>query len=273
MGLIEDIKSLKIQGASMIAVESLKYLDKFSQKNGFGKDFEIEAKKIQGSRPTAVVIHNVIEILLKSRNSETIENLIERIENDERQIGFHGRKLIKNGYQVHTHCHSTEALAVIKESAKHNKITVVVDETRPRNQGFITANELSTIRNITVFFGTDSSAGAVLLGRHEKKDDIVIVGADSMRKDGFYNKTGTYMLAVAANENSIPLFVAASTLKLDRRKNIEIEQRPPEEVWKVSDSSIKVRNPAFDFIPWKYVAGVITEKGIMKPERIAKIII
>ena len=272
MGIAEDIVSLKIQGSRQIAIESLRHLESFSGKSGFGKEFELEAKKLASSRPTAVMLGNVVEILLKNRNLDTIHALLERIDHDERMLAYHGRKLIKNGFQVHTHCHSSEALSVIREAAKNNKFTVMVDETRPKMQGLMTAKELAKVRNITVSFGVDSAAGPALSGAFEKKDDLVIVGCDAMRREGFANKIGTYMLAVAAKENRIPFYVAASTLKLDRRKRIEIEQRPAEEVCDFEQKEIHVRNPAFDMTPWKYVTGVVTEKGVLKPERIVKMI-
>lgn len=272
MGIVEDIISLKIQGARQISVETLRHLDRLSQKSGFGKDFEIEAKKLASARPTAVMVHNVVDILLKSRSQETIHTLLDRIESDEKMIAYHGRKLIKNGFQVHTHCHSSEAVAIIKDASKHNKFTVIVNETRPMQQGRITASELAKIRNITVSFGVDSAAGTAISGSGEKKDDMFLVGCDSMRKEGFANKIGTYMMAVAAKENRVPFYVAASTLKLDRRKRIEIEQRQGSEVWDNHEKEIIVRNPAFEIVPWKYVSAVITEKGVMKPERIEKMI-
>lgn len=272
MGIFEDIASLKIQGARQIAVESLKYLDRLSQKSGFGKDFEIEAKKLASARPTAVMLHNAVDILLKSRSQETLHSLLERIESDEKMIAYHGRKLIKNGFQVHTHCHSSEALSIIKDASKHNKFMVFVNETRPFYQGRITASELSNIRNLTVSFGVDSAAGPALSGIGEKKDDMFLVGCDSLRKEGFVNKIGTYMMAVAAKENRVPFYVAASTLKLDRRKRIDIEHRQSSEVWEPQNRDIIIRNPAFETVPWKYVTAVVTEKGILKPERVVKMI-
>lgn len=272
MGIVEDIQSIKIQGARAIAYESLKHLEKFSSEHGFGKEFEMEAKRLVAARPTAVSLHNVLEILMKSRSRETIHVLIDRLDSDERAIGFHGRKLIKNGFRVHTRCHSSEAFSIIREAARQNKFTVLVDETRPLNQGFITAKEMSELRNVTVSLGVDAAAGISLSGQGVKKDDIVIVGADAIRREGFYNKIGTYMLALVAKENSIPFYVAASTMKIDRRRRIEIEQRSAEEVSHSLDKKIEIRNPAFDITPWKYVTGVVTEKGIMKPEKIVKMI-
>ncbi|MFH1473375.1 MAG: hypothetical protein ABIE55_00620, partial [Candidatus Aenigmatarchaeota archaeon] len=63
--LIGDIKSLHIQGAKEIAIHSLMFLRKFAKENGFGKEFDRAANKIEKARPTAVVLHNCLEIVRK----------------------------------------------------------------------------------------------------------------------------------------------------------------------------------------------------------------
>ena len=74
------------------------------------------------------------------------------------------------------------------------------------------------------------------------------------------NKIGTLPLAITAKEFRKKFYVAASSLKIDKRRKIEIEMRDPKEVL----SGIKALNPAFDVTPWKYVTGVVTERGIRK---------
>ena len=265
--IFKRIKSLQIQGATAIAAESLKYLKKFSAKNGFGKKFDAECKRLLAVRKTAVVLHNVLEELKKEKSAKKIDELLERLQKNKEKIAFNGRSLIKKNYSVHTHCHSTEALAVIKEAAKTKKFAVVVDETRPKGQGIKTAKELAKIRKIKVTLIIDDAAWNTV-----QNDDIVIVGADALRKEGLVNKIGTHMLAVIAKEKGIPFYVAADTFRLDRRKKIEIEERPPEEIHK-KIKGVKIKNPAFDITPWKYVMTVITEKGIKKPKNIVKMII
>jgi len=101
--------------------------------------------------------------------------------------------------------------------------------------------------------------------------DIVIVGTDAIRKQGVINKIGTYFLALAAAEHDIPFYVAASHFKFDKRKRVEIEERPTEEIYK-RIKNVEIRNPAFDMTPWKYITAVITENGIKKPLEIMKIL-
>mgnify|MGYP006295932981 FL=1 len=170
---------------------------------------------------------------------------------------------------VHTHCHSSSAISVLKKAGKFKKFTVVVDETRPKEQGIKTAKELSKIENIEVILITDDAAGVALSPFIEPNDDLVIVGCDAIREKGIINKIGTYLLAVAASEQNIPFYVAGSTLKYDKRNEVKIEQRPSSEVYK-KIKNVNIKNPAFDITPWKYITGVITEEGIKNPKQVLK---
>jgi methylthioribose-1-phosphate isomerase len=101
----------------------------------------------------------------------------------------------------------------------------------------------------------------------------VLVGSDAMRKDGNINKIGTLTLATVAKEFKKPFYVAGDTLKLDPRKKFVIEERPASEIYQ-DISSIKgaaARNPAFDLTPWKYVKRIVTEKGVLTPGNLQRL--
>jgi len=258
--LIRKIKNLEIQGAKEIAIESLKFLKSFSKKNGFGKQFDIVCKRLNNTRPTAVVLHNCLEIIRKNKNIETIDKLLEFLSSD--KISNHGIKIIKKKSVIMTHCHSSEALSLIKK-IKTKK--VFVTETEPREQGIKTAKELAKEKISTTLI-IDSAKGFFM-----PEADCVIIGADALRKEGVVNKIGSYPLSVLAKEHGKQFFVVADTLKIDRRKKFEIEERPAREVYK-KIKGVKIRNPAFDITPWKFVTSVITEKGVFKPEKILEMI-
>ena len=210
---VKKIKSLEIQGAKEIAVESLKFLRKYSKEKGFGKDFDRTARLIEKARPTAVVLHNCLEILEKDKNLETINKLLRKLGQMNKEIAKRGSRIIKDNHTIMTHCHSGEALAVIKQAWKEGKrITIYATETEPKNQGIKTARELAELK-IPVILITDSAVGYFM-----KDIDIVIVGSDSIRKDGIINKIGTYTIAVVAKEHKKPFYVVGNTLKLDKRK-------------------------------------------------------
>ncbi len=261
--LIKNIKTMKIQGANEIAIESLKFLKKNKLKN-----FNKVAKQLEKSRPTAVVLHNCLEILKKDKSVNTTNRLLNQIKNSKKQLAEKGSKLIKNNSKIMTHCHSGGALAVIKEAAKTKKIEVYATETEPKHQGIITAKELHKA-GIPVTIIEDPAAAYFM-----KDMDYVIVGTDAIRKEGVVNKIGTYDLAILAKKHKKPFYVAGNTLKLDKRKKFVIEERPAREVYTNLKElkGIKIRNPAFDITPWKYVTRVITEKGVMTPGNILRLL-
>ncbi len=111
--------------------------------------------------------------------------------------------------------------------------------------------------------------------------DMVIVGADRVAANGdAANKIGTYLKALAANDNDIPFYVAfPSTTRdmntLDGIKEIEIEKRSGREVTHIEgiingeivevqltpDDSPAV-NYGFDVTPSRLISGWITEEGV-----------
>lgn len=265
--LLLGIKNMKIRGANKIAIESLKFLKKHYKKRGFGKDFQKSVKKLEKTRPTAVVLHNCLEILKKKKNLETIDKLLRQLRQAPKQIAERGSVLIKKGDSIMLHCHSTEACGILERSwEKKKKFKVYATETEPRLQGIITAKQLAS-KKIPVILIIDSAIEYFI-----KDVDMVLVGTDAIRKEGIVNKIGTYTMAVVAKEHKVPFYVAGNTLKLDNRKKFVIEERDPDEVYVEHMKTLEVRNPAFDITPWKYVKRVITEKGIMTPGNIKKMI-
>lgn len=261
------IKSVEIQGAINIAKESLKYLKTYAKTNGFGKRFYVEAKKIERIRPTAVVLHNVLEELLKDPSFEKVEELLRKLEEINERVSTVSQKIIPKKACILTHCHSSEFVSCLQKAKKLGKrIKVYATKTEPLHQGLITVKELAKAR-IDVTLINDNSVGYFI-----KNVDLILVGTDAIRKEGIVNKIGTYMIAVVAKENDVPFYSIGSYFKLDRRKYFAIEQRSWKEVIKKRIKGVKVENPAFDITPWKYVSGVVLEDGIYKAIKIRRLL-
>lgn len=270
---VNNIKSVKVQGAKEIAIYALEFLKEFCKKYGFGLKFEVAAYILEEARPTAVVLHNCLEILKKRKSLATINELLNRLEDVPKKVAKNGSRLIKNNYRIITHCHSGEAIELIKRAWKSGKkISVIATETDPLEQGVKTAKELAK-EKIPVTLITDNAVGYFI-----KDVDLAIVGADAIRKrEGVINKIGTLPLALSAKANEKPFYVVADTLKLDRRKTFKIEERPAKEVYQElvrpgKLKGVKIRNPAFDTVPWKLITAIVTEKKIMKPKQIMRLL-
>jgi len=216
-----------------------------------------------------------------------------------RQIGNHGLPLIealskkKNGQPVNilTHCNAGWLATVDYGTATapiylaHDAgipVHVWVDETRPRNQGAsLTAYELGK-HGVPHTVIVDNAAGYLM---QRGMVDLCLVGTDRTLASGdVCNKIGTYQKALAAFDNKIPFYVALPSSSIDwetkEASAIPIEQRHEHEVSHVqgfdgkkivsvlvTPSHSKVVNYGFDITPARLVTGLITERGICKPDR------
>jgi methylthioribose-1-phosphate isomerase len=198
-----------------------------------------------------------------------------------RTMGRHGAELVPDRARILTHCNAGAlatagygtALGVIRAAAGQGRtVEVFADETRPFLQGArLTAWEL--VRDgIPTTVITDNMAGA-LMG--QGLIDLVVVGADRIAANGdVANKIGTYTVAVLAREHGVPFYVAAPFSTVDLATpdgaHIPIEERAPREVTHLGSTRITpegaaIRNPAFDVTPARYVTGIITERGLVRP--------
>ncbi|MGH9508298.1 MAG: S-methyl-5-thioribose-1-phosphate isomerase [Terriglobales bacterium] len=197
-------------------------------------------------------------------------------------LAKHGATLMPASGTVLTHCNAGAlataggygtALGVIRAAIESGKkLSVYADETRPFLQGSrLTAWELAK-DGIPTTVISDNMAGAMMA---QGKIGAVVVGADRIAANGdTANKIGTYTVAVLAKEHGIPFYVAAPFSSIDLSipdgSKIPIEQRSAREVTHVGAARIvpegvKVENPAFDVTPHRYIAAIITERGVAKP--------
>jgi methylthioribose-1-phosphate isomerase len=203
----------------------------------------------------------------------------------------------KNGERVNvlTHCNAgwlatvdwgTATAPIYMAHDKGIPIHVFADETRPRNQGAsLTAWELGR-HGVPHTVIPDNTGGHLM---QHGLVDMVIVGTDRVTAQGdVCNKIGTYLKALAARDNNVPFYVALPSPTIDFTVSdglaeIPIEQRGPEEVasmtGKTADGRIEtvrvvpdgsdVANYAFDVTPARLVTGLITERGVIAPNRAA----
>jgi methylthioribose-1-phosphate isomerase len=298
--VVRAIRSMVIRGAPAIGVAAAMGLAlgagslKAGSYDDFLNRFLKMADRMLKARPTAVNLRWAVERMI-----DLVENMAgmplekirialrqesERILSEDieinRKIGEYGQRMVPANATILTHCNAGSlatggygtALGVIRAAHEAGKkIEVIADETRPWLQGLrLTAFELME-DGIPVTVIADSAAGYMM---SRKKVDLVITGADRIAANGdVANKIGTYQVAVLAKENNIPFYVAAPLFTIDLRirsgKMIPVEERDSKEIShfrkiRVGPPGVKVFNPAFDITPNRYVAGIITERGIVK---------
>lgn len=213
-----------------------------------------------------------------------------------RRIAEVGLDLVPDGSRVLTHCNAGWLALVDWGSApapiylahrEGRRVFVWVDETRPRNQGAnLTSWELLQ-EGIPHKIIADNAAGFFM---RRGEVDLCIVGADRIAANGdVANKIGTYEKAVLAHEHGLPFYVAAPTSTIDplcgSGDEIPIEHRDESELHfvsgtderdelhrvRVSPPQAEAANPAFDVTPARYITGIITERGIVEPARVARL--
>jgi methylthioribose-1-phosphate isomerase len=208
-------------------------------------------------------------------------------------IGAHGLPLIKAGANILTHCNAgwlatvdwgTALAPVYKAHEAGIAVHVWVEETRPRNQGMLTAWELAQ-HGVPHTVIADNAGGHLM---QHGKVDLVIVGTDRTTRGGdVCNKIGTYLKALAAHDNDVPFYAAVPSSSIDWTIDdpsaIPIEERSGDEVRfvtgrgrsgalervEVAPANSNVANPAFDVTPRRLVTGLITERGIATPAELA----
>src|SRR5436190_14142489 len=297
------IKTMVIRGAPAIGVAAAMGIAlgmRRSRATGtkqFATEFQKLCDLMAATRPTAVNLFWAIEQVKRvfadaAQGGCSVDEINTRLEAEARRIhdadvascramGALGADLVPQDARILTHCNAGAlatagygtALGVIRAAAEQGKrITVLADETRPFLQGArLTAWELVK-DGIDTTVITDNMAASMMRLGHV---DLVVVGADRIAANGdVANKIGTYGVAVLAREHEIPFYVAAplSTIDLNTPdgSKIPIEERSDREVTHVGPSRLtpegaRVRNPAFDVTPAKYVTAIITERGVARP--------
>ena len=297
------IKSMVIRGAPAIGVAAAMGIalgmlrSRAIGTKQFATEFQKTCDLMAVTRPTAFNLFWAIDRMKRTfaeaaQAGCSVDEIRERLDTEARTIhdedvascrsmGAHGATLVPDTANILTHCNAGAlatagygtALGVIRAAVEQGKkVAVLADETRPFLQGArLTAWELVK-DGIDTTVITDSMAGSMMrLGRV----DLVVVGADRIAANGdVANKVGTYGVAVLAREHGIPFYVAAplSTVDLDTPDGgqIPIEERSDREVTHVGPSRLtpegaRIRNPAFDVTPAKYVTAIISERGIARP--------
>ena len=299
-GVAEAIRGMIIRGAPAIGVAAAMGIALGARgiiadtHESFFKQLDNICDVMARTRPTAVNLFwaiNRMKQVARSNQDQSLDAIRDILKSEAigieeedvaicREIGTNGLSLIKEGATILTHCNAGglatagygTALGVIRAAHEAGKnIRVIADETRPWLQGArLTAWELMK-DGIPVTLISDNMAGWLM---QKGEIDCCVVGADRIAANGdTANKIGTYSVAVLAKEHNIPFYVAAPISTLDLSlptgDEIPIEERTVTEVTeikgiRIAPTGVKVRNPAFDVTPARYVTAIITEKGIAR---------
>lgn len=301
----QAIRNMTVRGAGAIGATAgyaMAQAALAASAEGFDAAVAHAAGVIGATRPTARDLFYAVEQVLKAVKSAGRVDAkrakavaaAEQVANDNadagKRIGELGQPLFGDSATVLTHCNAGwlafvdwgSALAPIYEARRRGRnVQVYAMETRPRGQGAkLTAWELQQ-EGVPCTLLPDTAAGSAM---RRGLIDLILVGADRIAANGdVANKIGTYSLAVLARAHQIPFYVAAPISTIDPAcpsgEAIPIEERAEDEVTSVSGLSpdravisvrtaahgVRARNWAFDVTPAELIAGLLTERGLIRP--------
>ncbi|MFX1451172.1 MAG: translation initiation factor eIF-2B [Promethearchaeota archaeon] len=289
---IQKIKSLEVQGATNVAKFGLQSFNKYvktlniASRDDFINKIEGASNLLKNIRPTEPCLRNGLQCVINkakriltdqvatlkyaiNKNSEVYLNFLS---NANKKIAEYGARRIVDNSTILTHCHSSAVIEILKMAYNEGKkIKVIISETRPMFQGRKTAKTLTEIGIETTMI-VDSAMRWIV--RH-KPIDLILIGADSITVEGtVLNKIGSKLLALVAEENNIPFYVAATMLKYNPESafgDLEvIEMRSEKEIWEKPPSNLKILNPAFETISRDLISALITEIGVFPPVLISE---
>lgn len=283
----DKIRSMEIRGAGRIARSAVAALREHAEglesadTASFVRSMKEAADLLVATRPTAVSLPNAVQAVMRSlEGTKSVDegkaaikaasdSFILSSRHAVEWIGEIGARHISDGDVILTHCNSEAALACILTAHREGKaIEVFATEVRPRNQGLLTIRALNDA-GIPTNFIVDSAVRSYI-----NDVDLVITGADAITVNGaVVNKIGTSQIALTAHEARTPMLVAAETYKFAPRtilgERIAIEERETAEVLDPAIAAglphVRVRNPAFDVTPGRYVDLIVTEIGAIPP--------
>jgi methylthioribose-1-phosphate isomerase len=311
--MAEAIKLMRVRGAPLIGASAAYGIALAMNESPSNKSLDAAVETLTRTRPTAVNLHwalmdmrDRLAILTPEHRVEAAYRRAAEICDEDteinRRIGEHALPLIKSAanekrlgesVNILTHCNAgwlatvdwgTATSPIYQAHEAGISIHVWVDETRPRNQGAsLTAWELGQ-HGVPHTVIVDNAGGHLM---QKGEIDLCITGTDRTTATGdVANKIGTYLKALAANDNGVPFYVALPSSTIDWNlqdglTEIPIEERAESEVTEitgrtasgavetiriVADGS-RATNPAFDVTPARLVTGLVTERGIAEASR------
>ena len=305
-GACAAIRDMAVRGAPLIGATAAYGVYLALRKDASDTTLEAACSALLRTRPTAVnlrwALHRMqAKIGALPPDERTARALAEAnaiAEEDvatNQAIGRHGLELIRDvaerkpageAVNILTHCNAgwlatvdwgTATAPIYRAHDAGIPLHVWVDETRPRNQGALTAWELGH-HGVAHTYIVDNAGGHLM---QQGRVDLCLVGSDRTLCTGdVCNKIGTYLKALAARDNNVPFYVCLPGSTIDWNPGpdgIPIEERAAREVEtvtgrlderKVAGVSVvppatPTANPAFDVTPARLVTGLVTERGVL----------
>jgi ribose 1,5-bisphosphate isomerase len=256
---LNKILNIKTSGSSELVALLNKYFISIRNNSAQLKGSIKLAKNKLGHFEVVNSYLNELKKVLNKRNKSDLTNFLKdysRKEDEKIEVIFNKIYLsLKEAKSIITLSRSKTVIDILKLLNEKNKhLKVVVCESRPKNEGRLTAQELAKA-GINVELITDAMMGIFL-----PKVDAAIIGADSILKNGkVVNKVGSKALALLCKEYKKPFYVVTTQSKFSNRNNFNSKKENPKEVWDKLSKNLNVSNIYFEVVDKKYVTKIFTD--------------
>ena len=178
------------------------------------------------------------------------------------------------GGKIMTQCYAETILGLMLREAKrrNNPVKLFCPETRPFFQGARFTSTVCHEMGFDVTLITDNMPSFVMANEHI---DVFTCAADAISCDGYvFNKVGTSQIAICASYFHVPVYVTGAPDKgHPTHDTVTIEMRNPDETLyamgvRTAVEGVKGYYPAFDMTPPDLITGIVTNKGIFRPQNV-----
>ena len=197
----------------------------------------------------------------KQRLRRVIDDVVTRVETSKNGAGQKAASLINDGDVLLIHENSSTVMTALEHALDAGKsFELYVTESRPRYLGRRTARQLADRDGVDVTLIVDGAAGHFL-----PECDRVLLGMNCLIDDTVYNRVGTYLIAVAADDIGVPTTVVGASSKfIGGGFTFENDYRPVSEVQREPAHGFDIANPGYDATPTRLLDTVVTEDGVIQ---------
>jgi translation initiation factor 2B subunit (eIF-2B alpha/beta/delta family)/8-oxo-dGTP pyrophosphatase MutT (NUDIX family) len=268
---VDALAKDKFHGASTIGRSAIQLLTATTEIPGTKTSEEMfcnllfVALKLRKAQPAMANVRNLVGMLLflAARKKSSVsaadygrlirslsEGMAQRSSLASEDASRNAVAILPEGGHVLTHSYSSTVLRALELGMKGRKqFEVYATESYPGMEGKNLAKALAGL-GVPVKLVADSAAGSII-----PDVDIVLVGADSVLKDGsLLHKVGTKSIAAAAKERGIPFYSVCESMKFSTANFL--------------GEAVQASNDLFDITPSHDVSEYITETGAVEPSEV-----
>ena len=271
--IVQAIRDDRQSGATQLASAALKAVKEWLASGQVSATLlEQLLDDLTRARPSMVPLANAIarskDLFGPWQNSRdvseqaapVVRSVLEQLARANERVALSAVELVPEQATILTHSRSSQVVALFRLLAdRQHPFSVICTQSSPGNEGFTLARELDEL-GVPVTLITDAQTGLFMA-----EADIVFSGCDTWLSDQhFVNKSGTYLLALAAREQGKPLWVLADSFKdsSGKSESVALEEMAPEELGGPTGAHIRTRNIYFETVPVRLVTGRVSDQGV-----------